>query len=163
MLTRTCLSSLLAFLALAFAAAPADALETGVVHTMRQTKPLGQTAKELGAGWVRLWANWEEAQPAPGTWNNGALSYAAANVADAKARGLKVLMVVQRSPAWASGGRGGNHPPSDPADFAAAMAGFASKLPGVDAWELWNEEDASQFWAGGPNPAHYAAMVKAAY
>jgi len=160
---RTRLALPLAFLALAFAAAPADALETGVVHTMRQTKPVGQTAQEVGAGWVRLWANWEEMQPARGSWQGGALNYAAANVADAKARGLKVLMVVQRSPAWASGGRGGNHPPSDPADFAAAMAGFASRLPGVDAWELWNEEDEPQFWAGGANPAHYAAMVKAAY
>ena len=72
-------------------------------------------------------------------------------------------MVVQRSPAWASGGKGGIHPPTDASTFGAAMGGFAQRVPGVDAWELWNEEDESIFWAGGADPAKYAAMVKAAY
>ena len=81
----------------------------------------------------------------------------------AKARGLKVLMVVQRTPAWASGGKDAHHPPTDPSTFGAAMGGFAAKIPGVDAWELWNEEDETIFWAGGADPVKYAAMVKSAY
>ena len=81
----------------------------------------------------------------------------------AKAKGLKVLMVVQSTPPWANGGQGPTTPPSDPASFGAAMGGFAARLPGVDAWELWNEEDGAIFWAGGTDPAKYAAMVKAAY
>ena len=72
-------------------------------------------------------------------------------------------MVVQRSPAWASGGQGGIHPPTDPATFGAAMGGLASRVPGVDAWELWNEEDETAFWAGGADPAKYAGVVKSAY
>ena len=81
----------------------------------------------------------------------------------AKAKGLKVLMVIQRSPAWASGGKGGTAPPTDPSDFGRAMGELAKRVPNVDAWELWNEEDSERFFAGGANPAKYAAMVKSAY
>ena len=147
----------------ALAAAPASAVETGVNETFKQTRPTGPTAAGLGAGWVRIWATWESAEPGPGAWDANVLAAMNAAVNDAKARGVKVLMVVHRSPAWASGGRGGNSPPTDPRTFGAAMGGFAQKVPGVDAWELWNEEDDSTFWASGANPGKYAAMVKAAY
>ncbi len=163
MRARICLASLLAILAALAFAAPAQAVELGVVETLHQTKPTAQTASELGAGWVRIWASWESAQPAPDYWQPHIVAGMNQSVAAAKARGLKVLMVVQRTPAWASGGKGGIHPPTDPATFGAAMGGFAEKVPGVDAWELWNEEDAALFWAGGADPAAYAAMVKSAY
>jgi hypothetical protein len=149
--------------AFALAAAPASAVEIGVNETLNQTRPTAQTASELGAGWVRLWASWEQTQPGPSSWDQHMLNVTNESVNAAKARGLKVLMVVQRSPAWASGGRGGPHPPTDASTFGAAMGGFAQKVPGVDAWELWNEEDETIFWAGGADPAKYAAMVKSAY
>ena len=34
---------------------------------------------------------------------------------------------------------------------------------GVAAYEVWNEEDETQFWGGTPNPAQYAAILKATY
>jgi hypothetical protein len=149
--------------AFALAAAPASAVETGVVETFGQTRPTAQTASELGAGWVRLWASWEYLQPGPSSWDEHLIGVTNQNVNAAKAKGLKVLMVVQRSPAWASGGKGGTTPPADPSTFGAAMGSLAQKVPGVDAWELWNEEDETIFWAGGADPAKYAAMVKSAY
>jgi hypothetical protein len=156
--------SLLAVVAaLAVAAPPAAAVETGLNETLNNTKPTAQTASELGAGWVRLWASWETAQPAPNQWAPDIIYNLNAAADAAKAKGLKVLMVVQRSPAWASGGNGGIHPPTDPSTFGAAMGALAQKVPGVDAWELWNEEDETIFWAGGADPARYAAMVKSAY
>jgi hypothetical protein len=162
---RSRLASLLLALlaALAFGVTPAHAVETGVNETLGQTRPMAQTASELGAGWVRLWASWEQLQPAPGAWDQHALGMMNDSVNAAKAKSLKVLVVVHRSPAWASGGKGGIHPPTDPSTFGAAMGGLARQLPGVDAWELWNEEDETIFWAGGADPAKYAAMVKAAY
>ena len=39
-----------------------------------------------------------------------------------EARGIKVLVVIHRAPAWASGGRGGIAPPADPATFARVHA-----------------------------------------
>ncbi len=165
MRTRLCLGALLTLFPVLALAAPAPALEVGLNETLGQTRPTAQTVSDLGAGWVRIWATWESAQPSPGPggWRPDIIDNANRAVADAKAKGLKVLMVVQRSPAWASGGHGGTYPPTDPATFGAAMRGFAEKVPGVDAWELWNEEDAHMFWAGGADPAKYAAMVKAAY
>jgi hypothetical protein len=149
--------------ALALAAAPASAVETGVNETLGQTRPTAQSASDLGAQWIRLWASWEQMEPGPGGWDQRLLDATNQSVNAAKARGLKVLMVVQRSPAWASGGKGGTTPPSDPSTFGAAMGALAQKLPGVDAWELWNEEDETIFWAGGADPAKYAAMVRSAY
>ena len=156
-------ASLLALVAALASAAPASAVEHGVVETLNQSRPTAQTASELGARWVRLWASWEQMQPGPGSWDQNLMNATNESVNAAKARGLKVLMVVQRTPAWASGGRGGIHPPSDPSTFGAAMGSIAQKVPGVDAWELWNEEDETIFWAGGADPAKYAAMVKSAY
>ena len=147
----------------AFAAAPASAVETGVNETMSQNLPLGQTAQRLGADWVRVWGTWEDAEPVRGQYDQPYLDALAGKVADAKARGIKVLMVVGRTPAWASGGHGGTAPPSDPAQFGAFMGEIAKRLPAVDAWEIWNEEDGHEFWLGGPNPGHYTAMLKASY
>ena len=43
------------------------------------------------------------------------------------------------------------------------MGELARRLPAVDAWEIWNEEDGHEFWLGGPQPAAYTAMLKASY
>ncbi len=148
--------------ALAFAP-PAAAVETGVNETMDQNLPLGKTAGDLGADWVRIWGTWENAEPNPGQLNGGYVEHLAGKVADAKARGIKVLMIMGRTPGWASGGKPAIAPPKDPAAFGRFMGEIARRIPSVDAWELWNEQDGPEFWLDGPQPAVYAAMVKAAY
>jgi hypothetical protein len=157
----TLLLTLLA--ALAFAAAPASAVETGVNETMAQNVPLGRTAGDLGADWVRVWGTWESAEPSPGQLDGAYIDYLAGKVADAKARGIKVLMIMGRTPGWASGGKPAIAPPNDPAQFGRFMGEIARRIPAVDAWELWNEQDGPEFWLDGPQPGVYAAMVKAAY
>jgi Bacterial Ig domain len=143
-------------------AAPASAVETGVNETMGQNVPLGQTAAGIGADWVRMWATWQDLEPREGSYNQSFIKGLNGNVTDARARGLKVLMVVVRAPDWANGGTL-NAPPSDPAKFGRFMGEIARQIPGVQAWEVWNEQDESEFFAGGPRPAAYAAMLKAAY
>ena len=162
---RSAVATLLAALSivLAFGAVPAQALETGVNDTLNATKPTAQTAAELGAGWVRLWASWEQAQPSPNGWAADVIYNMNTAANAAKAKGLKVLMVVQRTPAWANGGNGATHPPSDPSTFGGAMSHLAKNVPGVDAWEIWNEEDEGIFWAGGADAPKYASLLKAAY
>jgi len=162
---RSLLATLLLTLtaALAVAAAPAAAVETGLNETMNQNLQLGSAAQELGADWVRIWGTWENAEPNDGRINQPYVDMLAGKVGDAKARGIKVLMIVGRTPAWASGGHGAIAPPSDPARFGAFMGELAKRIPGVDAWEIWNEQDGHEFWLGGPDPAHYTAMLKSAY
>jgi len=105
-------------------------------------------------------------------------------VTQAAAHHLHVLMIVDTSPAWASGASTSASdwfwlPPRAPATygtFAAAVAArygaggrFWHEHPRLPRYlpsgiELWNEENLSGFWGGRtPNPAAYAAMVKSAY
>jgi hypothetical protein len=161
---RTLVRSLpLAVLASIALAAPAPAVETGVNETMSQTLPVGQTAAELGADWVRVWGTWENAEPNPGQLNDSYIDMLAGKASDAKARGVKVLMIVGRTPAWANGGQPATAPPSDPARFGQFIGDLARRIPAVDAWEIWNEEDGAEFWLGGPNPAAYTALLKSSY
>jgi hypothetical protein len=148
---------------LVLGSAPAAAVETGVNQTVRQTKPTADTAARLGAGWVRIWGGWDAVQPSPGAYAENIIHDMNVEVNAAKAKGLKVLIVMQRTPSWASGGKGTFAPPTDPSTFGAMMGVVAQRIPGVDAWELLNEPDESEFFTGGPQPAKYAAMVKSAY
>src|SRR5215210_5830880 len=114
-------------------AAPARGAETGVNETIGQTVSTAQKAPRLGADWVRVWALWQDLQPAPGQYTQHLVDDLNRRVAALKARGIKVLVVVHRSPDWAGGGI----TPPDPARFASFMGGIAQRVPAVDAWELW--------------------------
>ena len=152
MRSRILLPILLAVTATLGAAAPAHALEVGLNKTLGNTVPFADQTKELGAGWVRIWGEWEDAEPARGQWRPDVINNMNADANAAKAKGLKVLMVIQRSPAWASGGKGGTAPPTDPSDFGRAMGELARRVPNVDAWELWNEEDSERSARAAPTP-----------
>jgi len=72
----------------------------------------------------------------------------------AAARGMRVLLTVSGAPL----------PQPAPAQYAAAVANLAGQLRGRNvAYEVWNEPDDTTFWHNGPQPAEYAAMLKAAY
>ena len=161
------LRSLAAVLAATAAAlvcsAPARAVETGVNETLGQTVSTVEKAPRLGADWVRVWALWQDLEQAPNRYTDHLVAELAQKTDALKARGVKVLVVVHRAPAWASGGQGGIAPPADPATFARFMRTLAQRVPAADAWELWNEQDETQFWAGAPDPAGYAALLRAAY
>ena len=55
---------------------------------------------------------------------------------------------------------------TDPTDFANFAAGFAAQMKsagGAAAYEVWNEEDETDFWGAAVDAAHYAEILKAAY
>jgi hypothetical protein len=153
---RTLLAAMVAVL---LCAAPARAAETGINETLAQTVHTPDKATALGADWVRVWALWSDLEPAPGQYTEHLIGQLNDKVDALEARGIKVLVVVHHSPAWAGGGT----TPPDPGRFARFMAHMAQRVPNVDAWELWNEPDSQEFWAGAPQPAAYAAVVRAAY
>ncbi|MEX5720542.1 cellulase family glycosylhydrolase [Geodermatophilus maliterrae] len=119
----------------------------------------------LGARWVRTDANWSWIEPRQGAPDWSELD---ALVSAADARGLDVLLVVGRMPEWARpAGTTELHGPSSAAErslFADFTGRLATRYAAqVDAWEVWNEPNLDQFWAPSPDPANYAAVLRAAY
>lgn len=82
----------------------------------------------------------------------------------AESRRLKVVAILDYTPAWARAeGTTQFHPPSDPAAFARFCAATATRYRGrVAAYEIWNEPNQDYFWRPLPDPAGYAALLRAA-
>ncbi len=147
------------------AATPGQAVaaETGIVPAMGQTVDGPDKAADLGVGWVRLFMNWKDVEPAKGSFNEAIVASYAAEVATFRAKNIKVLIVATSSPEWASGNPTGIGAPRDAGDYAAFLDHVVSRVPGVAAWEIWNEADDNLFWENGPDPPAYAALLRAAY
>jgi hypothetical protein len=119
-----------------------------------------------GAKWVRIDIGWSSLQEV----GRGQLSQWYVNLADrcvdlARARGLNVLGLLFRTPAWANGGQGVQVPPSDPADYAWIAHWAADHFRGrVAAWEVWNEPDPVQAdWSWSGTVGQYVQLLQAAY
>ena len=144
-------------------------------------RDLLDTAKKLNAGAVRLYVRWRSI--APITKPDG---FAAANpnspgydwdsvdeaVGDARARGLRPILLVNLAPDWAEGKKrpslavapaGTWKPnPSDVADFGAAIA---KRYKGqVRDYMLWNEPNLTLWLLPQTSaPSHYRSMLNAFY
>lgn len=137
-------------------------------------------AQKLHAQIVRLEASWARLQPSGPQFSPTALAEVDNVVRGAAAHGLRVILLLQSTPCWASsappsiesGCTAGNAngaaswPPSNPSDFGAFAAALAQRYGSALAGlEIWNEPDYSgEQYLAGPNKAeHYAAILKAAY
>lgn len=60
-------------------------------------------------------------------------------VDEARRFGIKVSLVLSRSPRWANGGRPSNWVPRDRRDFADFAVAAAKRYPGVRHWMIWGE------------------------
>ena len=114
---------------------------------------------------ARIMLPWAGIQPAPDAWDWG---QADLMVGAANARGIAVVGTLNSTPGWATGGGPAITGPPASADTFANFAGtVASHFAGrIAAYELWNEQNAVQFWASGPQgpePDRYTEMLKAAY
>jgi hypothetical protein len=138
-------------------------------------------AHQLHAQVVRVEVPWSVMEPqSPAAIDARALAYTDRVTQDAAAQGIKVIMMVQSTPCWASSApasllrrcsplratRASSWPPRRPGDFAA-FAAFLAKRYGsqLAAIEIWNEPDQSneEYFAGPSKPARYAALLRAAY
>jgi hypothetical protein len=123
-------------------------------------------ALATGAREVRMFVLWRDLEPdAKGRFSPHLVTAYTDIVARLSAAGVRANFVFTGSPRWASRSGDPNAAPRNPADYADALGRFAS-LPGITghniAYELWNEEDADEWWAPKADPAAYAALVKAA-
>jgi cellulase (glycosyl hydrolase family 5) len=119
---------------------------------------------DVGAKWVRLTANWADAEPTKGLYNGWLLKEYDRAISVAHNAGAKVILMSYQSPSWASGSTNTETPPKNPADYANYMHFLAARYAGkVDAYEVWNEENIDRFWSTGPNAAEYVSLLKPAY
>ncbi|MBU0490788.1 MAG: PKD domain-containing protein [Chloroflexi bacterium] len=118
---------------------------------------------DIGFTWVKGFLEWKRAEPSPGNYFWGDVDNV---LAVCSARDLKLLLRVDRPPAWANG-TGDTAPPYNAADYGAFMGALAvhcrGQLDGI-AYEVWNEPNLEIEWGGQPpDPARYTRLLKAAY
>ena len=123
-------------------------------------------------GSVRLWdsgTSWKEVNPARGVFVWAALDAAVAN---ARAHGASVDLVLGQTPAWAAldpgfepraaYGSGATSPVAVEADWVAYVQAVARRYKGaISAYETWNEGNLWLFWGG--TPAQLARLNSLAY
>lgn len=160
---RLIVGALLAgLLLLGLGTAPAPAAEPGVVIS-DTGNPHVADLKALGTHWVRIFVTWPDLEPAPGVYSTSWIaSYE--KFFHELPPGTRVIVDVVDSPSWETGSANEHAPPANPEDYAA-FVGFLAQRWGsqVAAYELWNEEDSPSWWVGAPDPAAYAALLKATY
>jgi hypothetical protein len=119
-----------------------------------------QAAEMAAAGirWVRIDLAWSAAEPEPGRyefriWDRFLESF--------EPLGIRVLFILDYGNQLYEKG----FPPetdSGRAAFASFAGAAARHFRGRAAWEIWNEPNVPQFWAGSPDPAAYVALARAA-
>jgi hypothetical protein len=148
---------------LSVGAAPALAAEPGVVLA-NQSAPENSQVAALGTHWVRLFATWPDLEPTRG---GGLAANWVANYEqtfNSLPAGTKVILDVVGTPAWETGSSNEHTPPANPEEYAAFVGALAQRFGSrVAAYEIWNEEDSSGWWAGGPNPGAYAQLLEDTY
>jgi len=152
--------SALPFLAILLTAVPmraADDFGVTIEFYGDAHKQAGMMAA-AGVRWVRLDLAWSAAEPEVGrydfrTWDRFLDSF--------EPHGIRVLFILDYGNKLYEDGL----PPSTESGRAAfaAFAGAAARhFRGRVAWEIWNEPNLPQFWAGTPDPAAYVALARAA-
>jgi hypothetical protein len=138
-------------------------------------------AKAVHAGVVRAGISWSVMEPAAsGQVSAAAQAFTDRLVSAAAADRIKVILIVDSTPCWASSApaalarrcssfkpsAANAWPPSKPADYAAFVAYLAKRYgTQLAALEIWNEPDQSnQLYFAGPHKVQrYAAILRAAY
>jgi len=137
-------------------------------------------ARALHAGVVRATVPWSVLEPIQGHIAGAALAFTDRLMSDAQAAGMRVIVIVDSSPCWASSAPvtllrkcvasrpadASAWPPRRPADYGAFVAYLARRYgTQLAAIEIWNEPDqANQLYFAGPHKVRrYAAILRAAY
>jgi len=140
----------------------ASAAEPGV-NLIGSTSAQLPSLQPLGTHWVRMFATWPDLEPTKGAFSTFWLAYYEETFRSLPA-GTKVLLDVVNTPSWETGSTNEHTPPANPQEYAAFVGALAQHLgTKVSAYEIWNEEDSSSWWAGGPNPTAYTQLLKATY
>lgn len=112
--------------------------------------------------WINLFMGWNGVELAKGVYNEPLLAAYDQEFA-ALPPGTKINLNISGTPAWAAGGSADTRtPPANTQDYADFMRYISARYAGrVTSWEVWNEEDSTNWWLG--DEATYVRMLKEAY
>lgn len=119
-------------------------------------------ARQEGFGWLRQEFPWGQIEPRPGLYEWEAWDRV---VEMAGQRGLRLIAVVDTSPAWARGNALGTSPPDDTTAYSRFAGVLAARYRGrIAAYQVWDEPNIAPHWGSRYASAiEYTAMLKAAY
>jgi hypothetical protein len=128
------------------------------IEFYREAHEQAETIAAAGIRWVRVDLAWSAAEPEPGRydfrlWDRLLDSF--------EPFGIRILFILDYGNDLYEGG----FPPSTESGRAAfaSFAGAAARhFRGRAVWEIWNEPNLPQYWAGAPDPAAYVALARAA-
>jgi hypothetical protein len=130
--------------------------------------------QRLGVDVFEYQIHWDEVAPTrpahPRDPDDPAYEWGAVDrvVEEAERYGIRVALLVQRTPSWATGGRPPIWAPRNPRNFADFMYAASRRLPSVHMWMIWGEparvENFRPMSAASPvGPRLYARILDASY
>ena len=144
--------------------------DNAVVRGQASAADDAQLNAGLGVDVVRVTVDWRWAERQPDDYR---LAHYDAIYAESLARGIRPVWIPLFAPSWAIDPstpcnqwlRDCRHPPGPAFDgeYAQFAALLASRYPQSAAIEIWNEPNIRYFWRPDPDPARYAALLKASY
>ncbi|MGE3267879.1 MAG: cellulase family glycosylhydrolase [Chloroflexota bacterium] len=161
------LTGLLAALALSaappahIARAQSDEMVHGVIVDTTNPQSM-RMAREAGFTHAKMVLYWPRLEPSRGDfrWNSTDQNDLDNVMRAARAENMPLVLRVDQVPDWA-GGSPGNADLGAVEEFYAAMAAHGKGT--VVGYEILNEPNLPFEWGGPPDPAGYAAFLKAAY
>lgn len=119
-----------------------------------------------GAKWIRFQTlSWPAAEPSKGTFSTSYLDRLKTCFNFYHQNGIKIMALVDDTPQWATtkwNPTVHGQPAANGQDFADLFSYIVPYLgSSVDAWEIYNEPNLSEFWTG--TAVDYANLLSAAY
>lgn len=120
-----------------------------------------QSAKTLGAVWVRVEVPWPLIEPAAGVWDWSRMD---AIMQASQSAGEPIMPILSWTPQWAGGGTGLNAPATNVSDWTtfvtSLMQRYGSRFPAVD---VWNEPDGGNYLYNGSAQTYVTSILNPAY
>jgi large repetitive protein len=137
----------------------------GANELQPQTPAALSQAAEAHVGWIRVGLYWQEIEPTAGDYHWAAYD---SLLAEARQNSLNVLAILAYSTPWCTTAPSNpswnptHYPPEDMGDWQSYVAAVVARYKDqVHHWEVWNEPDLPQFWAG--SAAEYARLLAVTY
>jgi len=112
-----------------------------------------------GFAWVRQTFPWAEIEPERGRFDWTAWD----RIVNTVEGHVRLIAVLDTSPAWSQPSSNTRYPPLDLADFARFAGEFARRYGDrVHFYQIWDEPNLGDRWNGAVNPTAYAEMLRQA-